>query len=351
MGTTFLRNDSWVIEYKLPNGKYKRKSIGKRGIVTKTFAKEVLKQIELKIKKGEYDLIDPEIPFLDEFIVEYINYQREIKQIRSYDRSRLACDHFLRIIGNKQLDKYTPEDIDVFKQRRLDEGVKLNTISRDLVSISNLFNKAKTLKKFFGDNPVSVSGIPRVDDQMERVLSYEEERRLIEATSDYLRDIVVIALNTAMRQREILQMQWNWIDFDENYIFIPSTNNKSKKNKKVPINSTVRNILVRLKLKTGGQLYVFPSPTRADKNLNWIKRSFKTARQKAGIDKLRFHDLRHTAATKIVEAGGTIHTVAKLLGVSLKIAERYCHPVESVKDAVKILENNDLYDKAKKSSE
>jgi len=173
MGTTFLRNDSWVIEYKLPNGKYKRKSIGKRGIVTKTFAKEVLKGIELKIKKGEYDLIDPEIPFLDEFITEYINYQREIKQIRSYDRSRLACDHFLRIIGNKQLDKYTPEDIDVFKQRRLDEGIKLNTISRDLVSISNLFNKAKTLKKFFGDNPVSVSGIPRVDDQMERVLSYE----------------------------------------------------------------------------------------------------------------------------------------------------------------------------------
>jgi len=351
MGTVFLRSNSWVIEYKMPNGKYKRKSIGKRGIVTKTFAKEVLKGIELKIKKGEYDLIDPEIPFLDEFITEYISYQRDIKQIRSVGRSRQACNHFLRIIGNKMLDKYTPEDIDIFKQRRLDESIKLNTIARDLVTIRNLFSRAKAWKKFFGDNPVSVSGVPVVDDQIERVLTHVEERRLVEVTSDYLRDIVVIALNTAMRQREILCMEWDWIDFDENYIFVPSTSNKSKKNKKIPMNSTVRSILLRLKLKTGGQLYIFPSPTIADKNLNWIKKSFRTACKKAGVDDLRFHDLRHTAATRLVEAGVPLHTVAKLLGVSLKIAERYSHPEESVKDAVEILDNKDLYDEAKKYSE
>jgi len=73
--------------------------------------------------------------------------------------------------------------------------------------------------------------------------------------------------------------------------------------------------------------------------------------QKAGVDDLRFHDLRHTAATRLVEAGVPIHAVAKLLGVSLKIAESYSHPEESVKDAVEILENVNRHNKAKKSSE
>jgi len=351
MGTVFLRNNSWVIEYKLPNGKYKRKSIGKRGIVTKTFAKEVLKGIELKIKKGEYDLIDPEIPFLDEFIVEYINHQRYVKQIRSLSRSVISCKHFSRLMNNKKLSEYTPEEIDLYKDKRLSEGVKLNTIARELVVIRSLFNQANKWKKFFGTNPVSESGIPKVNDIRETILSFEEERKLLDSSPEYLQNIINVALNTAMREGEILGLQWEWIDFKENIIQLPQTNTKSKKILKVPINEKVRKILLKLKLKTGGYKYVFESPVVPNKNISYIYRSFKTACRKANIDKVTFHDLRHTSATRLVEAGVPLHTVSKLLGhSSVTVTERYSHPEQSVKEAVDILENIDSYNKGRRFS-
>lgn len=83
------------------------------------------------------------------------------------------------------------------------------------------------------------------------------------------------------------------------------------------------------------------SPQGLDKNINTVKRSFKTSCKKAGIEKLRFHDLRHTCATRLVESGIPLHTVAKLLGhSSIRTTERYSHPEDTLRDAVDILANN-----------
>jgi len=85
---------------------------------------------------------------------------------------------------------------------------------------------------------------------------------------------------------------------------------------------------------------VFPSPKGIDSHLNWLKHSFKTACKKASTENLRFHDLRHTAATRLVESGVPLHAVTKLLGHStVKVTERYSHPEESIKEAVEILAN------------
>jgi len=339
MGTVFLRNDSWVIEYKLPNKKIRRRSIGKKGIVTKTQAKEILKKFEQQIKLGQYDISENQIPLIQEFVNDFLKYQREIKQIKSINRTIISCKHFIRILGNRKLSDYSPEDIDIYKDRRLNEGVKLNT------------NQARKWKKFFGTNPVSESGIPKVNDIKERILTIEEEKRLLDASPEYLQDIINVALNTAMREGEILGLKWEWIDFTENLIQLPQTNTKNKKIRKVPINEKVRKILLKLKLKTGGNKYVFESPVVPNNNISYIQRSFKTACRIANIDNLRFHDLRHTAATRLVESGVPIHTVSKLLGhSSITVTERYSHPEESVKDAVEILEDFNKYSKSKKSS-
>jgi len=94
------------------------------------------------------------------------------------------------------------------------------------------------------------------------------------------------------------------------------------------------------KLTSGGTDHAFMSPTGINKNINNVKRSFKTACKKAGIDNLRFHDLRHTAATRLVESGIPLHTVAKLLGnSSVRTTERYSHPEDSLREAVERLAN------------
>ncbi len=77
MGSVFLRGDSWVGEYK-DRGKIKRVAFGMKGIVTKTMAKERLKQIEQKVKLGHYDMLYAEIPTLNEFTGEYLKYVRDV---------------------------------------------------------------------------------------------------------------------------------------------------------------------------------------------------------------------------------------------------------------------------------
>jgi integrase len=155
-----------------------------------------------------------------------------------------------------------------------------------------------------------------------------------------LRNIITVALNTGMRKMEILSLKWDRIDFENNVITLPQTNTKSKKMRRIPISSTLRKTLLEQKLMSGGSEFVFPSAGSKNGHLSWLRRSFTTACRRASIQGLRFHDLRHIAATRLVEAGIPLHAVAKLLGHStVKITERYSHPEGSIQEAVEILAN------------
>ncbi len=338
MGSVFTRGKSIVIEYKLPNGKTKRETIGKTGIVTKTMAKQILQEKERQVKLGQYDMLEARIPTIVEYSEEYLDYQENVKQIRSFVRTRACVGHFTRFFGDRKLSDITAVDIDVYKQRRLTEGVKQNTVARELVVIRNLFYHAASRNKFFGKNPVSQSGIPSVNDKKERVLTTEEERRLLDVCPKYLKDAIQLALNTGMRRGEILGLRWDWIDFNENLITLPQTNTKNQEMRKVPVNQLIRKILLERKLLSGGSDFVFPSEESRTGHIYWLNRSFKRACRLADIEGLRFHDFRHTAATRLVESGIPLHAVAKLLGHStVKITERYSHPEESVRKGTDIL--------------
>lgn len=217
---------------------------------------------------------------------------------------------------------------------------KQNTIARELVVIRNLFYHAAKRNKFFGKNPVAESGMIYVNDQKERVLSTFEEQRLLEVCPRDLKDAIRIALNTAMRRGEIIGLRWDWLDFDENLINIPKTHTKTQESKKVPMNQVVRKILLERKLFVGITDFVFPSETSKTGHIYWPYRLFKSACKKVDITDLRLHDLRHTAATRLVESGIPLHTVSKLLGHStVKITERYSHPDESLRRGTDILAN------------
>ncbi len=142
-----------------------------------------------------------------------------------------------------------------------------------------------------------------------------------------------------MRLGEILGLKWKWVDLEESLINLPQTHTKTKKSRKVPINPTVRRILLERKLKSGGSESMFQG--EASYSLRGkLQRSFKKACKRAEITDLRFHDLRHTVGTRLGEEGVPIQTISKLLGhTSTKMTERYVHPDESVKKATDILAN------------
>lgn len=154
--------------------------------------------------------------------------------------------------------------------------------------------------------------------------------RLIEAVGPMLKSFLTIALNTGMRRGEILSLKWQDIDFLKGFIDIKDS--KSGKSRKAPMN-----IFVFEALKGMNQTseFVFFNPETKE-HIKDVKTAFKAACARARIKGLRIHDLRHTAATKMIEAGVDLVTVSKLLGhSSIAMTMRYCNPgAETAKKAV-----------------
>jgi integrase len=139
-----------------------------------------------------------------------------------------------------------------------------------------------------------------------------------------------------MRKSEILNLKWFDVELSNNLITVNQTNSKSKKARKVHINSSLRKVLLELRLKSAGTEYVFLDDDV--KPLREIKNGFNAACRRAGIQGFRFHDLRHTAATRMIESGAGILAVSKILGHSdIKTTMRYTHPEDSLKDALESL--------------
>ncbi len=337
MGSVFLRGDSWVGDYRI-NGKTRRKTFGKKGIVTKTSAKEMLKKIEQKVKLGQCDMLDTEIPTLSDFSKEYIKHLRDTVQKKSWYRYEYGLRRLIELHGNKKLSEITPKDVDDYKGLRLRDA-KPATVNREIATLRQLLNLAKRWKKFFGENPVSISKLLPENNQKERILTYEEEAKLLSLCNPYLRAIVVTALHTGMRKTEILTLKWSNVELEKDLITIDQTNTKTKKARRIPINSAMRTLLLEQKLKSGGSENVFLSKSGTPyKFHDSLKGVFERTCKSAGIAGFRFHDLRHTAATRMIEARASIVAVSKILGHSdIKMTIRYSHPDNSLKEAVELL--------------
>jgi integrase len=283
-------------------------------------------------------MIQASIPYLNEFKNEYIAYVRDVKQKRSWKRDRELLDPLCKLFGNRKLSDITAKDLEDFKLIRLQE-VSPATVNRSLSVLRHLLNIAKRWKKFFGENPVSIVGMLEENNQVERILTFEEETKLLDSAISYLRPIITTALNTGMRRGEILNLRWSDVDLANNLITVNQTNSKSKKAKKVYINPELKKVILELRLKSAGNEYVFID--NKGNHLREIKNGFHAACRRAGIKGLRFHDLRHTAATRMIEGGASIVAVSKALGHSdIRTTMRYTHIEDSVRDAFEILAQN-----------
>ncbi|MDZ7699496.1 MAG: site-specific integrase [Deltaproteobacteria bacterium] len=201
-----------------------------------------------------------------------------------------------------------------------------------------------------GMNPVSlVTFFGEI--QKERVLSVAEVEKILQEIEKadvryhHLKDILVLGLNTAMRMGEILSMKRSWVDLKEGIITVPRASQKRKtKDKRVPINSVVKRVLKRLMDQKTGSEYVVVN-LKTGTRFTAIQNSWNGILKKAGlggvpgVDKLRLHDLRHTAATNLALAGKDIKFIAQYLGHSdVRTTARYIHySDEDLKDGSEIL--------------
>lgn len=153
-----------------------------------------------------------------------------------------------------------------------------------------------------------------------RYLTKDEIKRLLSVSPPYLKNIIKAALLTGLRKSDLLCLRWNNLDLDKGILFYKEQKKRDKLRIKI-LNSDMVELLMNIK-KTSEYLFTDPE----GKPLRDVKRSFKTALKKAGIENFRFHDLRHTSASYMVMMGASMKAVQEHLGhTSLAMTEKYSH--------------------------
>jgi integrase len=249
------------------------------------------------------------------------NYSKVNKRSWKDDKCRLSG--LAAFFGDVPLQGVSPLDIEKFKSASISKGLSKSTVNRYLAILKRMFNVAITWGKA-KDNPMKqVKLYSECDNLKERILSPDEEARLLANSPEHLVPILIVALNTGMRRGEILGLPWEQVDLKAKEIKVMRT--KSGKPRVVDINSHLFETLLGLKKQDRNGQYVFLNPNTG-RPYGKLRRSFETACGKARIRDLRFHDLRHTFASWLVERGADIIRVKELLGHStVRITERYLH--------------------------
>jgi integrase len=298
---------------------------------TKAQAEEAERKELERLHNNRYGKIESSVPMIDYADKVYLPWAKENKRSINDPYYVNTIKEFFK---RKTFDDISPLLVEKFKSERrrgitkLGEQRKPASVNRELACLSRIFSMAIRDGLTFS-NPCDQVKLLREDNQRTRYLTGDEEANLLKhcvGEREHLRPIILIAINTGMRRGEILSLRWSQIDFSRGIIHL--TNTKSGKSRDVPINRVVREELLKL---DRSKEFVFMS-SKTGVALVEIKRSFAEARSDAKIADFRFHDLRHTAATRMADAGVDAFTIAAILGhADLRMTARYTHTLESRK--------------------
>lgn len=330
----------WRVAYKDKSGKRRYVTIQAR---TLTEAREIALTIRADAIRGKLGFASrrkDRSPTFRDFVSKYMAHARVSKKSWIHDefRARRWADFF----GQKRLDEITSWDVERYRMMRKEQAAP-GTVNRELALLRHMFNLAIR----WGDakaNPVDTrSHFFREPKHRVRTLSSDEEERLMAALSrpgrEHVRAIVVVALNTGMRRGEILRLRWSDVDFAGGLLTVRETKNGEAR--VIPMNRVVRETLSGLP-RAGDHVFCNPLTGRPIRS---IREAFERACREAGVENFRFHDLRHTAATKLVLGGVDLVTVKEILGhKDIKMTLRYAHPTpEGKRRAMEILAENATY--------
>ncbi len=322
---------TYYLRYRDSHGRQRQYKIGDHKSLTFEKAKQAAKVLRSKVVLGDSPMQDRQImretPTLQEFVKDH--YLPHLTVYRRNFASHLSHlnNHILPKFGSKPMDQITKQElVDAHLQLRA-KGYALASANKTVMTIKTMFNLAKK----FGvpgveSNPAN--GIQIFDPQnaRERYLSKEETQRLLRAVEEsentQLKFIVPLLLLTGARKREILDATWDEVSVERKILRVPLS--KSGKPRLIPLSSAVLNLLEKLP-RFEKCPYVVPNPTTRKPFVS-VFLSWDNARKKAGLPEVRLHDLRHSYASSLVNAGTSIYVVGRALGHSqIKNTMRYSH--------------------------
>ena len=336
----------WYYRFQLNGKEYYRAC---KGAATKKDAELYEAVIKTELMKGNLGILETKRKAtLKEGVALYLEYSRTNK--KSTENDNAYTEAFLQFFKpNTFLEDITPALIEDFKIWLLKRGLSKSTVNRYLQALSKLFNVCID-NGLLLINPMKKIKLLKPDNHAIRFLEKTEEKIFIKflpkfyfadlkkKTGSLLKLIVKFALKEGARKEEILSLKWCNIDFNKDTIELLHT--KSGKKRIIPLAKSLKKILLKLKEQSTSE-YVFVNPATGKRYVD-IKKSFNSAVNASGLKKFRFHDLRHTFATRLIEKGVDIVVVKELLGhASITTTMIYVH--SDAERKAKAIDIIDLY--------
>jgi len=318
----YKRSGNWHIDYYV-QGRRIREVVGRN----KKQAEQALATRKAEILQGKFkwETKQEVVPF-NEFIQQkYLPYSQDKKRVSTYTRDLALTKHLCNYFSDEPLSNITPEAVEKYMRWRKDgndsrRAPKAATINKEIACLKNIFNMAIKWKHVVY-NPVREVKFYEQPKNRIRVLSYEEQKVLLGECAEHLKPIVITALNTGMRKEEILSLTWEQVNFKEKLIQVGRGKTIGGDFRIIPMNSDLTGVLNRVK-RIGTHVFCHSDGQRYGN----IRTAFEKAVKRAGIPHIRFHDLRHTFATRYMGKGDVL-TLKDILGhKTIEMTMRYAHP-------------------------
>jgi len=361
----------WYFYYRDKEGKKASKKLGSFDALTVAQARDMAKDISGRIVRGEnvkkekttQKLIYGE--FLSRFYQPWVIAHR-----------RTGCKTIQTINGNfgfllqRPIENLSILELVQWRTKRIGEGLKAASLNRVVAALKASVNWAVE-HGLIKENPIAKLRPLREDDSEKktRYLSPDERKRLYAALDarearmktersnhnkwldernmellpdlnklafvDHLKPMIIVSLNTGIRQGSLFQLRWSDIDFQEGILSMSPLTEKTGKLIHIPMNAEVKETLKTWCKQTYGKgtALVFPSP-KTSKGMCNCKSAWGNLLQDANIKNFRWHDMRHDFASQLVMKGVDLNTVRELMGhADMKMTLRYTHLAPQVKRA------------------
>ena len=257
-------------------------------------------------------------------------------------------NHVQPVFGKRRLDEIDGQALIEFNTRlygKIVAGGKWKTqgnqtlsdgtVKRILILVRHIFNEAiRDKSNTLRENPTYALQLATVRKVKGRFLTRQQLEALLEAATgsgnESLADIIRVMGTTGLRRDNVLAMRWAWFDDIRGTLTVPEEADKAKRGFVLQLSVGVIKLLQARRETIRGP-WVFPNP-KTGKPYSACREAWVTAREKANLAGLRMHDLRHTYASMMLDAGADIVDVQQALGhTQLKTTAVYLHLTEARK--------------------
>lgn len=357
---------TYMCDLRRPDGRRSRIKLGRADILSVAQARDGAKAILGEVAKG----IDPIVRRSKDQSLNFGIFIKTKYAPWAANHLKLGSETVARILARfsafegHNLVELNAWKVEKWRAERMRDGASRATVNRNVTMLKAALSKAAEWG-LLEANPLAGLKPLRTDSKAKvRYLTAEEERSLRSALddrekrirtdrrnaniwrserdydllfdldttpfADHLKPMVLLSLNTGMRQGEVFQLKWEDVDLSKKVLTISGATAKSGQTRHIPMNEECREVLSSWAVQSGHKDgLVFPS--RFGGTFNNVKKSWQGVLKSAGIVSFRWHDMRHHFASRLVMLGVDLNTVRALLGHSdLKMTLRYAHLAPSV---------------------